>query len=146
MSKPAPNWPVINGIRSASVPIEPVSPSGGYTPTRRNACYQSELITQPHPGVSTVPDILSYCARTHGNRNALGYRDVISIHEEKKEVVKNVGGKEVKEVKTWKYFELSEYRYLSYVQVLEAANELSAALVELGVGKGDIFNVYSQTG
>ena len=52
----------------------------------------------------------------------------------------------MKEVKTWKYFELSEYRYLSYVQVLEAANELSAALVELGVGKGDIFNVYSQTG
>ena len=145
MSKPAPNWPIINGIRSASVPVEQ-NPKSGESATRRNACYKDQLVTQPHAGVETVPDILKYCTRTHGTKDALGWRDVIDIHEEEKEVKKTVGGKEVVEKKTWKYFQLSDYRYLNYVEVLEAANELSAALIELGVQKGEVFNVYAQTG
>lgn len=144
MSKPAPTWPIIDGIRSVSVVVEDtIKP--GETPTRRNALHKDALVTKPYDGISTVPDILAYCARVHGTKEALGWRDITDVHEEEKEVKKNVGGKEVTEKKKWKYFQLSEYRYLNYVEVQDAANEVASGLVELGVNKGDVFNVYAQT-
>ena len=85
-------------------------------------------------------------ARTHGTKNSFGWRDIVSIHEEKKDVKKVVGGKEVTETKTWKYFELSDYKYLNFVQVKEAALEVAGGLLKLDVKKTDIFNVYAATG
>ena len=117
----------------------------GQTRVRRLALTKDKLITQPLEGIDTVPDILDYSARTHGTKNSFGWRDIVAVHEEQKEVKKVVGGKEVTETKTWKYFELSGYQYMSYVDVKEASEEISAGLVELGVQKGDVFNIYSQT-
>ena len=63
----------------------------------------------------------------------------------RKVVTKKIDGKEVKETKTWKYFQLGPYRYLSFVDVKDAVDELSAGLIELGIGRGEVFNVYAQT-
>ncbi|KAI5121463.1 hypothetical protein M0805_003920 [Coniferiporia weirii] len=144
MSKAYPTWPSINGVKVVSVPVESdVKP--GETPTRRNALFKDALVTQPLEGIQTVYDVLQFTARKHGTKNALGWRDIIDIHEEEKDVKKYIGGKEVIEKKTWKYFQLSEYKYLSYIEVLDAANEIAAGLVELGVAKDDVFNIYAQT-
>ncbi len=88
-------------------------------PVRRASITQHALVTQPFEGVDTVYDILAYAARTHGTRDAVGWRDVISIHEEEKEVKKTVDGKEVTEKKKWKYFELSDYKYMNYIELKE---------------------------
>ncbi|KAG6875507.1 hypothetical protein C0992_003557, partial [Termitomyces sp. T32_za158] len=77
--------------------------------------------------------------------NALGWRDVISIVEEEKLVTKVVAGKEVSEKKKWKYFQLSDYKYLSFVEVKEAVSEIARGLVELGVSEEHVVNVYAQT-
>ncbi|TFK36168.1 long-chain-fatty-acid-CoA-ligase [Crucibulum laeve] len=113
-------------------------------PIRRCSLSKDGLVTQPFAGIDTVADIIAYAARTHGTRPALGWRDIIKMHEEK-EVKKVVEGKEVIEKKKWKYFELSAYKYLSFVEVKQAVDEIARALVDLGVGKGDVFNVYAQT-
>lgn len=144
MSRPAPSWPVVDGHKVASLPLSNEAPAGE-TPIRRNSLHTSALVTRPLDGVSTVLDILRYAARVHGTRHAVGWRDVIDIHEEQKEVTKTVGGKSHKEIKTWKYFQLSEYKYLNYVEVQEAAEEIGAGLLELGVSKEDVFNIYAQT-
>ena len=118
----------------------------GQTCVLRLAMTKDKLVAQPLESISIVPDILDYAARTHGTKNSFGWRDIVSIHEEKKDVKKVVGGKEVTETKTWKYFELSDYKYLNFVQVKEAELEVAGGLLKLDVKKTDIFNVYAATG
>lgn len=117
----------------------------GEGPTRR--CYLSKdsLVTQPFEGIDTVFDVIMYSARTHGSRNALGWRDVVQVIEEEKEVKKVVDGKEVVEKKKWKFFELSDYKYMTFIELKEAVSEVARALISLGVSKDDVFNVYAQT-
>ena len=139
MPKPAPNFP-----NPGSVQVAPAARSAE-GPTRRNALTAGRLVTQPFEGIDVVPDILAYAARTHGKKDAMGWREVTDIHEEEKEIKKTVDGKTVTEKKKWKYFQLSEYKYLNYVEIKERAEELGAGLIELGVGRDGVFNVYSQT-
>ena len=80
----------------------------GETRVRRLAMTKDTLTTKPPHGLETVCDVLDYAARTHGTKDSLGWRDIIDIHEEKKEVKKIVDGKEVTETKSWKYFQLSD--------------------------------------
>ena len=126
-----------------SVPVaEPVENEGA---TRRCALSPEKLVTQPFEGINTAYDVLLYAERTHGARNALGWRDIIDIVEEEKEVTKLVDGKEVKEKKKWKYFHLSDYKYLSFIEVREAVSEVARGLHDLGIISADVFNVYAQT-
>ncbi|KAH7928013.1 acetyl-CoA synthetase-like protein [Leucogyrophana mollusca] len=119
-------------------------PSDGGS-VRRLAITAEKLVTQPFEGIDIIPDVVAYAARTHGTREAMGWRDVVDIHEEEKQVKKMVDGKEVTETKKWKYFELSDYKYIDFVQVQEAASELSRGLLHHGITKDDVFNVYAQT-
>lgn len=139
MVKPTPTFPRPGSIEVASASRD------GEGPTRRNALTADRLVTQPFEGIEVVPDILAYAARTHGQKDAMGWREVVDIHEEEKEIKKMVDGKQVTEKKKWKYFQLSEYKYLSYVEIKQRAELLGAGLIQMGVGREGVFNVYSQT-
>jgi hypothetical protein len=128
-----------------SVEISPPT-QPGESGIRRLEKTHDRLVTAPMEGISTVHDVLLYASRTHGERHAYGYRDIVDIIEEQKEVTKTVGGNEVKETKTWKYFHLSEYKYISFVELKNIASEVSRGLLKLGVQKDDVFNIYAQTG
>ncbi|KAF8651078.1 hypothetical protein AX16_004940 [Volvariella volvacea WC 439] len=126
--------------------IQVAPPAGpGEGGIRRLAMTADKLVTQPFEGIDTVHDILEYAARTHGSRNALGWRDVVSIVEEEKEVKKVVDGKEVTEKKKWKYFQLSDYKYHSFIDVKELVSEVARGLLDLGITTNDVFNIYAQT-
>ncbi|KAF5337823.1 hypothetical protein D9758_015712 [Tetrapyrgos nigripes] len=127
-----------------SVEIAP-STADNEGPVRRLAITSDKLVSQPFEGIDTIYDVIQYAARTHGTRKALGWREVVDIHEEEKEVTKMVGGKEVKEKKTWKYFQLSEYKYWSFVEFKDAVGEVGRALVDIGVSRDDVFNIFSET-
>jgi hypothetical protein len=128
---------------NGSVEVEPASP--GQSAVRRLDITKDKLVSQPADGVDTVYDLLQYAARTHGSRNALGWRDIIKVHEVEKEVTKTVDGKAVVEKKTWKYFELSDYHYHSFVDVQRIVSEIARGFVELGIKSHEVFNVYAQT-
>jgi long-chain acyl-CoA synthetase len=123
--------------------VEIATESG--SPVRRLAITADNLVTQPFAGIDIIPDVIDYAARTHGTRDAVGWRDIVDIHEEEKEVKKMVGGKEVTEKKTWKYFQLSDYKYLSFVDVQERVSALARGLLHHGITKDDVFNIYAQT-
>jgi long-chain acyl-CoA synthetase len=127
-----------------SVEISPAA-NAAESGVRRLAITRDELVTRPFEGIATAHDIIEYAARTHGEKPSLGWRDIVDIHEEAKEVKKSVDGKEVTETKTWKYFQLSDYKYLNFVEVKTRIEHISRGLVELGVGTNDVFNVYAQT-
>ncbi|KAF9491115.1 long-chain-fatty-acid-CoA-ligase [Pleurotus eryngii] len=124
-----------------------VSPATGENdgPIRRLAITSGTLVTQPIEGIETVHDIMSYAGRTHGTKRAMGWRDIVDVHEEEKEVTKFIAGKETKEIKKWKYFQLSDYKYYNYIELKDAVSELARGLVHLGVTKDHILNVYAQT-
>ncbi|KAK7026440.1 long-chain fatty acid-CoA ligase [Paramarasmius palmivorus] len=114
-------------------------------PIRRLAISANKLITQPFEGIDTIYDIIQHAAKTHGTRNALGWRDIVATHEEEKEVKKMVDGKEVTEKKKWKYFELSDYKYINFIELKDAISEIARGLVEIGVTSDHIFNLFAQT-
>ncbi|KAH9985898.1 long-chain-fatty-acid-CoA-ligase [Russula vinacea] len=114
----------------------PEPPAKGESRVRRLEKTKDRLVTGPMEGINTVHDVLLHASRVHGERNAYGFRDIIDIM---------IGGKEVKETKTWKYFHLSEYKYISYLEFKSGVSEVSRGLVKLGVEKNDVFNIYAQT-
>lgn len=122
-----------------------VVPSDGEGAVRRLAITADRLVTRPFDGIDVIPDVVAYAARTYGSREAVGWRNIVAVHEEEKEVKKTVGGKEVVETKKWKYFELSDYEYISYLDLQERIFELARGLLHHGVLKTDVFNIYAQT-
>lgn len=129
---------------SGSVEVD-VAPAQGEGRPRRSYCSPDRLVTAPASGIEIVPDILRYAQRTHGGKRAYGYRDVVNIIEEEKEVKKTIGGKEVVEKKKWKYFQLSDYKYISYIEFDEKVKAVAAGLVKYGINRGEVFNIYAST-
>jgi len=125
--------------------VEVSQPIEGEGTIRRCAISADRLVTQPTEGIDTVFDIVLYAAKRHGTRNALGWRDVLEVVEEEKEVKKVIEGKEVTEKKIWKYFRLSDYKFLNYVEVKEVVSEIARAMIDFGFTTDDVFNVYAQT-
>jgi long-chain acyl-CoA synthetase len=115
------------------------------TPVRRNIKSKDKLVTQPFEGIDTVTDVLFYAARTHGAKDAFGTREILDVHEEEKTITKKINGEEKVEKKKWKFFELGPYKYRSFQQVKTDVVEIANAFVELGLKKGDVFNIYAQT-
>ena len=128
-----------------SVEIGPPAPPGG-SRVRRLEKTQDRFVTSPTEGINTVHDVLLYASRTHGYRHAYGYRDIIDIVEEQKEVTKTIGGQAVKETKTWKYFHLSDYKYISFAELKSIVSEVSRGLLKLDLQKNVVFNIYAPTG
>ena len=116
------------------------------SPVRRCASSADQLLACPHEGVETVTDVLYYAARAHGTRRAFGWRDIIEVHEEEKQVQKTVGGRTTTEMRKWTYFELSGYQWIDYIQMKEYAIDLAKGLVHLGLESSQIFNIYAATG
>ncbi|KAJ2919886.1 hypothetical protein MD484_g583, partial [Candolleomyces efflorescens] len=130
---------------AGSVEVSPAQPGEG--PIRRLAVTSDHLLHQPSVDVSTVPDVMEHALRLYPHRRAVGWREVVRVHEEEKVVVKKVGadGQSVEEKKTWKYFELGDPKYWTFEEYYEAIREVARALVGLGVGVDDVVNVYAQT-
>ncbi|KZT57572.1 long-chain-fatty-acid-CoA-ligase [Calocera cornea HHB12733] len=117
----------------------------GETAPRRGYATPKELIQRPSPGIDTVYDILQYTAKRHGNNNAIGYREVLNIIEEEKEIKKTIDGKEHIEKKKWMYFQLSEYKYWTFIEFRDKVLRVASGLRELGMEPGNVFNIYADT-
>lgn len=89
-----------------------------------------------------------YAAKTHGDKNGFAARDIDRTINEEKEVKKMVGGKEEIQKKTWTYFKLKPFEWISYNEMLQQVKEVGSGLRELGVGENDkksFFNIYAST-
>lgn len=127
---------------------EPVSAEeDDRSPILRNSRTTKELSTTPiiAPDVKTLLDSLEYAAKTYPNAPALGQRPLIKMHEEEKEIVKNINGEEKKEIKKWKFFELGDYDFWTYADLKEKAHKLGAALTTIGLKPKDRLLIFNST-
>lgn len=80
--------------RVGSVPVGEAARKGE---GRARRCYLSpdKLSDLPAEEVEVIYDILQRSAQIYANKNAVGWRDVIRMIDEEKEVKKMMGGREV---------------------------------------------------
>jgi len=135
-----------NHFGLGSVEVTPAKQEQGEGAVRRLAITSHELVNRPHPGVFTIPDVIDYTIKKYGTKySAVAWRDVIKVHEEVREITKVVDGREVKQNKTWKLYELTKYKYMNFVEFGEAIVEVRNGLLKLGIAREDVVNVYAQT-
>ncbi|KAJ3296873.1 long-chain fatty acid-CoA ligase [Rhizoclosmatium sp. JEL0117] len=120
------------------------TPSEG--PIHRSAKSPDVLTERPEDGINTVYDILQRGFRKFGNKEMFGQRRVVKIIEEQKEVTKKVpGGGEVKEMKTWKYFELGPFEWFTWTQAEKLTKAYGSGYRALGLKKGDKLTIFADS-
>lgn len=138
-------YPKLQARGPFTVEASGYEPVEGETIPRRHPSAQDKLATTPHKDVKTIFDIIKYSADKFGNAKAMGMRKVVRTHTENKKVKKTIDG-ETKEVeKTWTYFELSEYSYISFVEYEKMVLAVGAGLRNLGLSKGDRVHLFAAT-
>ena len=112
---------------------------------RRGFVDPSKLVEGKDLEIHTVWDIVQRSANKFSDKNGFGYRDLIKEHTEEKTVKKMVKGKEIEEQKKWTYYEMSDYKYITFGQIKDQVQAVGSGLRELGIEKGKTFNVYAAT-
>ncbi|PWN52643.1 acetyl-CoA synthetase-like protein [Violaceomyces palustris] len=131
-------------VKSASVEIGP-NPPKGEAKVRRAFLCPDKLVERPAEGINTMADVFNHSLKEFPTRPVMGWRDVVRTHVEEKEVTRKEGDQEVKEKKTWSYFELSDYKYITYTELNEKVQNASSGLRNLGLSNDTRFNIYSST-
>jgi long-chain acyl-CoA synthetase len=112
---------------------------------RRSPEGAAQLVDSPDPAIATTYDILVLSSRTFANQPLMGARSLVRIVEEEKEVTKMVGGVQKTEKKTWKFFELSKYEWMTAAKVGEMAHQIGAGLKYLGLKPLDKMTLFAST-
>jgi long-chain acyl-CoA synthetase len=131
------------GAVTANVPG--VQKPDGETIPRRNVKVKDGLRLKPADDINTLYDILRYSSAKFGNAKAMGSRKVIDIHEETKKIKKMVDGKQQEVDKKWQYFELSPFKYMSFVEFEKMALTAGAGLKHLGLVPEDRVHLFAAT-
>ncbi|KAK6375747.1 long-chain fatty acid-CoA ligase [Exophiala oligosperma] len=117
----------------------------GETVPRRNVRTRDDLKSIPEPGVTTLFQLLGRSSRKFGQAKALGKRKLIKVHEETKKVRKMVEGREQDIDKTWQYYELSGYSFISFVEFEEQALKIGSAFRAIGLSASERVHIYAAT-
>lgn len=118
-------------------------PVEGETIPRRNPRSVEKLRSRPEEGVATIYDVIRRSSEKFGNAKAMGSRRLIKTHNEKKKIKKMVDGQEREVDKNWTYFELSEYKYLSFIEYERIILQIGAGLRNLGLNKEDRVHIFA---
>ncbi|KAI8064419.1 hypothetical protein BC940DRAFT_306204 [Gongronella butleri] len=123
--------------------IGPAQPNGGRI--RRSTLSPDAIVRVPGTTVHTLYDVLQHSVKKYGDKKAFGRRRVERIVEEEKEVTKYVNGVETKQMKTWKYFQMSPYEYVSYNEASAICHAIGNAFVALGLESKAKVEIFSST-
>jgi long-chain acyl-CoA synthetase len=117
-------------------------------------------LSVPTSGVKTIYELLEYSAKKFPNNNCVGSRPLIKIHNEEKEIVKNVGGIiskffhslalfigiPVKEKRTWTFYESGPYQWTSFADFRKNVLALGSSLVsKVGLRPKDRLGIFANT-
>ncbi|KAL5316950.1 hypothetical protein ACEPPN_016002 [Leptodophora sp. 'Broadleaf-Isolate-01'] len=128
-----------------SLPIPNHPQVEGETIPRRNAKYVDKLISRPEDGIATLYDVLVRSAAKFGDLDAMGTRKLIEMHTETKKVKQIVEGTEKEVEKTWMFFEMGPYEYVTFGQYFDRALQIGSGYRKLGLAKGDRLHIFAAT-
>ncbi|KAJ3225337.1 long-chain fatty acid-CoA ligase [Chytriomyces hyalinus] len=125
----------------------PDTESATASPIYRHPNAKDQLVHTPLDGIATVYDLITKRGFSgKPEKEILGERKLVRMIEEEKEVTKKVpGGGEVKEVKTWKYYQLSGYDWMTWRQVEALSTAYASGYRALGLNAGDKLTIYADT-
>ncbi|KAL2016635.1 hypothetical protein VTK56DRAFT_3215 [Thermocarpiscus australiensis] len=128
-----------------TVEVPGQQPVEGETPVRRHPAAVDGLVTKPADDINTVYDLVRVSVAKFGNAKCMGSRELVRTHQEKKMVKKVVNGEEREVEKSWTYFEMSPYKYISYTEYERLTLQIGAGLRKIGLGKDDRVHIYAAT-
>lgn len=128
-----------------SVEVPGQQPVEGETPVRRHPLAVDGLITKPNDDITTVHELVRASVAKFGNAKCMGSRKLVRTHQEKKKIKKVVNGEEREVEKSWTFFEMSPYEYITYTDYERLTHQLGAGLRKLGLVKNDRVHVYAAT-
>lgn len=117
----------------------------GETIPRRNIKTKDSLKSRPDPNIATIYDIVTRSSSKFGNAKALGSRKLVKTHNEVKKVKKMVDGKEQEIDKTWTYFELGHYNYMSFIEYERMTLQVGCGFRKLGLKPQDRVQIFAAT-
>ncbi|KAK4134971.1 acetyl-CoA synthetase-like protein [Trichocladium antarcticum] len=122
-----------------------VEPVDGETIPRRHPKAKNGLIERPAPGVNTTFDLLKRSAEKYGSEPAIGSRELIETHTQKKKIPKVIDGETVEVEKEWTYYELSNYKYLTYDEYFTMILQVGAGLRKVGLSPKERLHIFAAT-
>jgi long-chain acyl-CoA synthetase len=128
-----------------SVEAPGIAKVDGETIPRRNPKCAQGLLSRPEGSVATLFDILLRSREKFGDLDAMGTRELIDTHNEDRKVNEVIDGREVEVVKQWTFFEMGEFRFLTFSQYVDLALQIGAGLRKLGLVRGDRIHIFAAT-
>ncbi|KAI9142081.1 acyl-CoA synthetase [Paraphysoderma sedebokerense] len=135
----------LNKPRTKNVTVQLDSSKKDEGKTVRHYRAKNGLVTSATSEIKTLYDVMQYAVNTRPNMDMLGTRKLIKIHNEQKEVVKNVAGKEIREIKNWKFYELGPYKWMTAKQAGLVTKKIGCGLAKLGMTPGSKACIFAST-
>lgn len=127
----------------ASVQVSPGE--GAFGPIYRSFLSPEKLVERPHEGIHTMYELMNEARKRFGDKKNIAWRDIVDEHQEQKVVTKKIGDEEVKETKTWTYYELSPYKYITINEFFKTVDEFASGMHQLGLNQKTVFNIFAST-
>jgi long-chain acyl-CoA synthetase len=128
-----------------TVEVPGQEPIEGETPVRRHPLAVNGLYTKINDDITTVYELVRASVAKFGDAKCMGSRKLVRTHLDKKMVKKVVNGEEREVEKTWTFFEMSPYEYISYIDYERLTHQLGAGLRKLGLVRGDRVHIFAAT-
>ncbi|CCF57811.1 hypothetical protein KAFR_0D01650 [Kazachstania africana CBS 2517] len=104
------------------------------TAPRRNAMAAKAPLVRPRGfKCNTAYELALECFQRGKDNKAMGWRDVVEVYEEQKQISKTIDGKKTTVDKTWLYYELSDYRYITFNELTDIMHDLGKGLNKIGL-------------
>ncbi|CAO3607308.1 unnamed protein product [Cunninghamella blakesleeana] len=127
---------------SVAIESEPIQGQGAI---RRSKVAKDHLSEFPTDDIKTLYDILQHSVTVRPDHSAVAYRTLERMVSEEKTVTKIIDGVETQQKKTWNYFQLSPYHYVSYKDMSTIVHKVGAALVHLGLKPTSKLEIFANT-
>ncbi|KAK4191990.1 hypothetical protein QBC35DRAFT_259980 [Podospora australis] len=128
-----------------SLEVPGQTPVEGETTVRRVPQAIPDFIERPAPDVTTVLELVRAAVAKYGNARIMGSRKLVRTHQDKKKIKKIVDGEEIEVEKSWTFFEMSPYEYITFTEYEQLILQLGAGLRKLGLEKEDRVHIYAAT-
>ncbi|CCE63946.1 hypothetical protein TPHA_0G01090 [Tetrapisispora phaffii CBS 4417] len=117
------------------------------TAPRVSTTVDTPLVRPKGYSCSTAYEFLLEAFERGGKRTAMGWRDIIEIHEDRKKISKKIDGKVQEIEKTWLYFELTDYKYIKFNELTNIMHDMGRGLVKIGLNphSEDKLHIYAST-
>ncbi|KAI8974965.1 membrane dipeptidase-domain-containing protein [Pilobolus umbonatus] len=103
-----------------------------------NGFIHTPLVPKLETGECTVNTIWAEIQKKNTDKPVFGTRELIKIHTRS-------SAKDGKGTKKWSYFELGDYKWMTYKEANEKIEKIACSLQHRGFKKGDIIILFSKT-